>query len=87
MLCCAQHGPLTRRVSDLGAVMLRHRLTAPPEEAYSLHRKLAGAYLACIKLRARVPCRDLFLDVFERHQFGGAPSPGGGGAAQQAAAA
>lgn len=28
----AQHGHLTRRVADLGAVMLRHRLTAPPEE-------------------------------------------------------
>ena len=78
----AAHGPLTRRVSDLGAVMLRHRLTAPPEEAYSLHRKLAGAYLACIKLRARVPCRDLFLDVYERHAFG-APSGGGGGGAEQ----
>ena len=83
----AAHGPLTRRVSDLGAVMLRHRLTAPPEEAYSLHRKLAGAYLACIKLRARVPCRDLFLDVFERHQFGGAPPGGGGGGPEQQAVA
>ena len=50
-------------------------MQAAPEVAYSLHRKLAGAYLACIKLRARVPCRDLVLDVFERHQFGGAPSP------------
>jgi hypothetical protein len=29
----ALHGHLTRRVSALGAVMLRHRLTAPPEEA------------------------------------------------------
>jgi aarF domain-containing kinase len=28
----ALHGHLTRRVSALGAVMLRHRLTAPPEE-------------------------------------------------------
>lgn len=66
----AQHGALTRRVSDLGAVMLRHRLTAPPEEAYSLHRKLSGAYLACIKLRARVPCRQLFYESYNKHVFG-----------------
>ncbi|BDA48587.1 Atypical kinase COQ8A, mitochondrial [Coccomyxa sp. Obi] len=70
----AQHGALTRRVSDLGAVMLRHRLTAPPEEAYSLHRKLSGAYLACIKLRARVPCRQLFYESYDKHVFGGEPS-------------
>lgn len=71
----AQHGALTRRVSDLGAVMLRERLTAPPEEAYSLHRKLSGAYLACIKLRARVPCRQLFYESYDKHVFGSeAPS-------------
>ena len=34
------------------------------------HRKLAGAYLACIKLRAHVPCRQLFYDQYERHVFG-----------------
>lgn len=53
--------------------MLRHRLTAPPEEAYSLHRKLSGAYLACIKLRARVPCRQLFYESYDKHVFGGEP--------------
>lgn len=66
----AQHGALTRRVQDLGAVMLRHRLTPPPDEAYSLHRRLSGAYLACIKLRARVPCRQLFYDTYKEHVFG-----------------
>ena len=72
----AQHGALTRRVSDLGAVMLRHRLTAPPEEAYSLHRKLSGAYLACIKLRAKVPCRQLFYDSYNAYKFlENAPAP------------
>ena len=49
--------------------MLRHRLTPPPEEAYSLHRKLSGAFLACIKLRARVPCRRLFFDLYDTYCF------------------
>ena len=45
------------------------RLTPPPEASYSLHRKLSGAFLACIKLRARVPCNKLFFDIYERYSF------------------
>lgn len=60
------HGHLTKKVTELGAVMLKHRLTPPPDESYSLHRKLSGAFLACIKLRARVPCRRLFYDMYDR---------------------
>ncbi|GBG83503.1 hypothetical protein CBR_g37217 [Chara braunii] len=68
---------LTRRVTALGAVMLNHRLTPPPDEAYSLHRKLSGAFLVCIKLGAVVPCREMFLKVYEDYSFGG---DGDGGA-------
>lgn len=61
---------ITQSISNLGATMLRHRLTPPPEEAYSLHRKLSGAFLACIKLGAVVPCREILVEVYEKYEFG-----------------
>ena len=61
---------ITQSISSLGATMLKHRLTPPPDEAYSLHRKLSGAFLACIKLGAVVPCRELLLEIYENYQFG-----------------
>ncbi|KAL9233683.1 hypothetical protein vseg_008646 [Gypsophila vaccaria] len=61
---------ITQSLSNLGATMLKHRLTPPPAEAYSLHRKLSGAFLACIKLGAVVPCRELLFEVFEHYDFG-----------------
>ncbi|KAJ0052945.1 hypothetical protein Pint_00739 [Pistacia integerrima] len=61
---------ITQSMSNLGATMLRHRLTPPPDEAYSLHRKLSGAFLACIKLGAVVPCRELLLQVYDHYDFG-----------------
>ncbi|GLJ19056.1 hypothetical protein SUGI_0342050 [Cryptomeria japonica] len=60
---------MATNVSQLGATMLKHRLTPPPDEVYSLHRKLSGAFLACIKLGAVVPCREMLLDVYNNYKF------------------
>jgi aarF domain-containing kinase len=63
----AVHGGLTRRVSRLAVSMLEHRLVPPPQEAYSLHRRLSGAILANMRLGARVPCRRLLDCVWDAY--------------------
>ncbi|XP_036598842.1 atypical kinase COQ8B, mitochondrial [Trichosurus vulpecula] len=67
-------GDTARRVQDLIPIMLRHRLCPPPEETYALHRKLAGAFLACARLGANISCGDLFHEVYESYW---APRPSG----------
>ncbi|KAG9307822.1 hypothetical protein G9A89_023387 [Geosiphon pyriformis] len=57
---------VTHRVRELIPTMLRYRLTPPPDETYSLHRKLSGAFLLCAKMGARVRCRDIFEELVLR---------------------
>ncbi|OVA10284.1 hypothetical protein BVC80_1175g37 [Macleaya cordata] len=61
---------IAQSISNLGATILKHRMTPPPDEVYSLHRKLSGAFLACIKLGVFVPCRALLYKVYEKYRFG-----------------
>jgi aarF domain-containing kinase len=62
---------ITDRVRSLIPVMIRERLAPPPEETYSLHRKLSGAFLLCARLGSRVPCRSLFEMAIETYEKGG----------------
>jgi len=57
---------ITDRVKELIPVMIRERLAPPPEETYSLHRKLSGAFLLCARLGSRVRCRELFENSMNR---------------------
>ncbi|KIH58242.1 hypothetical protein ANCDUO_11555 [Ancylostoma duodenale] len=61
---------VTKRIQNLLPIMLEHRLTSPPEEIYSLHRKLSGSYLLATKLKAVVSCGGLFNEIYENYKFG-----------------
>lgn len=58
----------TEKVVKILPTMSKHRLTPPPQEVYSLHKKVVGTYLMCIKLKARVPARKIFEETYENWQ-------------------
>ncbi|KAJ5980046.1 hypothetical protein N7481_007344 [Penicillium waksmanii] len=62
---------ITDRVRALIPIMLRERLSPPPEETYSLHRKLSGAFLLCARLGSRVPCKELFREIVKKAEVDG----------------
>ena len=55
----------TEKVVKILPTMSKHRLTPPPSEVYSLHKKVVGTYLMCIKLKAQVPARRIFEETYE----------------------
>ncbi|KAJ8922528.1 hypothetical protein NQ315_007558 [Exocentrus adspersus] len=58
---------MTVRIQNLAQTMLVHRLCPPPEEVYSLHRKLSGVFLLCTKLKVSIPCRDKFMKLYNEY--------------------
>ncbi len=57
---------ITERVKAFIPVMIHERLAPPPEETYSLHRKLSGAFLLCARLGSRVRCREMFANSLQK---------------------
>ncbi|KAL0465568.1 ABC1 family domain-containing protein [Neurospora intermedia] len=62
---------ITERVKAQIPVMIHERLAPPPEETYSLHRKLSGAFLLCARLGSRVRCREMFEKALEKTEYFG----------------
>lgn len=57
-------GPqITKTVRSQIPIMLKHRLSPPPEETYSLNRKLSGAFLLCERLESRVDAASMYRNI------------------------
>lgn len=50
--------------------MVAHRLCPPPEEIYSIHRKLSGIFLLCARLNIKMACQSIYKDIVMKNYNG-----------------
>tara|TARA_B100000795_G_scaffold137075_1_gene102366 strand:+ start:171 stop:374 length:204 start_codon:yes stop_codon:yes gene_type:complete len=49
--------------------MIKHRLTPPREEVYTLHRRLNGCFQLAARVGARIRARDILLEAYDNHEW------------------
>lgn len=64
-----QWAGITNEIRAQIPVMLRHRLTPPPRETYSLNRKLSGSFLLASRLGASVDTKAIWDKVLGRYNL------------------
>eukprot|EP00168_Porphyra_purpurea_P017227 TRINITY_DN5871_c0_g1_i1.p1 TRINITY_DN5871_c0_g1~~TRINITY_DN5871_c0_g1_i1.p1 ORF type:complete len:357 (-),score=162.29 TRINITY_DN5871_c0_g1_i1:62-1132(-) len=62
---------LAARTAGYGRVMLGERLCPPPVEAYSLHRRLSGAFLIAGRLGVTLDAAGLLAETVRTFEWGG----------------
>lgn len=50
-------------------IMLKHRLTPPPRETYSLNRKLSGTFLLASRLDASINAKEIWDRIVQKYDF------------------
>lgn len=61
---------IARQIASDVSTMLKHRLTPPREEIYTLHRRLNGCFQLAARVGARIPARSLLLEYDQNHVCG-----------------
>ena len=51
------------------STMIKHRLTPPREEVYTLHRRLNGCFQLAARVGARIRARDILLEAYDNHEW------------------
>ncbi|PPR00810.1 hypothetical protein CVT26_012451 [Gymnopilus dilepis] len=66
----SQWADATAQIRSFIPIMLQHRLTPPPQETYSLNRKLSGAFLLASRLGAKIDTKAIWDKVVGKYEVG-----------------